>query len=194
MGSPLAAAAAQSRAFLPTQACNTEQQGRLLDTSHIKEREFGSKLVRRLWGGQSSPGGSVRSAVSDAGGRKERKDLRAQPNRGRYRSVLRVLQRGAGKRGGARRGASTQEHKAQQACPGQPEPLIPRRSVCRLQCSGRAGAPQPAVAPSHSNTTVRLLCTITRSCRCQRTALASTVRSRSRPCTAGEMQQHAHGS
>lgn len=39
-----------------------------------KEREFGSKLVRRLWGGQSSPGGSVRSAVSDArgGGKREK--------------------------------------------------------------------------------------------------------------------------
>jgi len=49
-------------------------------------------------------------------------------------------------------------------------PLIPHSNAAvRLLCA-------------YSNTTVRLLCTITRSCRCQRTALASTVRSRSRPC------------
>lgn len=42
-------------------------------------------------------------------------------------------------------------------------------------------APAPIGRKAHSNTTVRLSWTMMRSCRCQRTALASTVRSRSRP-------------
>lgn len=41
----------------------------------------------------------------------------------------------------------------------------------------------------YSNTTVLLPCTTTRSCRCHRTALASTVRSKSRPCVVGRNGQ-----